>query len=381
MIMPDFVIQNGKVLDPDTGLFIIRDIAVENGIITASGDDAKESSYVIDAAGLLVVPGLIDFHAHVFYGGSGFGIAPDWLIPTGVTTVVDAGSSGCANFEAFFRSVCVTSTVRVKAQINLYSAGQPAYNLMEDYTAGFIQQKKIEKLFRQYPDCLIGLKIRLGEEVVGSRGIEPLKEALEFAKEINRPLVVHASNPPCSASEIADLLRPGDVFCHCFHGKGRTILESNGRVQAGVKNAQKRGIVFDSCNGISNFNLDVARKAIADGFFPDIISTDAAPNVFNKRGFAKSLPYIMSKYMDLGMPPERIMKAVTYTPAAHIGLYPGIGTLLPGAAADIALFSIEQAAPEYQDNQGTIYRGSKVFKPQMVIKDGDILFSQIDFQP
>jgi predicted amidohydrolase len=375
--MLDLLIKNGTLIDPDSGLEAVGSVAVNNGKIIRNTE--RDAAYTVDATGYYVFPGLIDYHAHVYEGGSGFGVSPDWLLPTGVTTVVDAGSVGCANFEAFYRSVIAVSRIQAFAQINLYPAGQPAYGVVEDYSLMESQFEKTARLIEMYPHVINALKIRLGEEVVGKNGLQFLEKALAFANQVQIPLVVHASNPPCRSSEIADRLRAGDVFCHCYHGKGRTILDENGHVQEALWQARKRGVLFDCCNGISNFNLEVAKKAIAENFLPDIISTDEAPNVFNKNGFGKSLPYIMSKYLELGMKLSDILKAVTRTPAGLLGLAGDSGSLAEGSRADISIFRIEKRNTVYRDNKGGLLQGTRMLLPKMTIANGEILFSQVDF--
>lgn len=375
----DILIKNGVVLDPETQKEGQRDIALQNGVIVEPDQLDQGSVYTVDAAGCYVFPGLIDFHAHVFQGGSGFGVSPDWLLATGVTTVVDAGSTGCANFEAFYRSVAVQSKSRVLAQINLFPAGQPAYGVVENYADTQKYLEELRQLFEKYPLSLHGLKLRLGEEVVGDRGLEYLETAIHMARQLDLPLIVHASNPPCRSSEIAQRLRPGDVFCHCFHGKGRTILNEDGHVQKEIWEAKERGVIFDACNGISNFCAEVAQKALSEGFLPDIIASDEAPNVFGMNGFAKNLPYLMSKYLELGMSLPDVVRSVTATPAKLLGYEGKLGTLQIGAIADVSLFRLEQRHTVFKDNRGGEVRGTRLLAPQMTICGGQLVYSQVGF--
>ena len=375
--MLDILIKSGRVIDPALERDEIGTIGIKgNRIVNAEPSDKAE--YVVDAEGCLVVPGLIDFHAHLFKGGSGHGIVPDMLVSNGVTTVTDAGTTGAANFESFYRSVIAQSTIRIYAGLNLYAVGQPGFGISEDLDPEKYPRKEIVQLLRQYPEQLRFIKIRLGEEIVGANGVDYLKAAVAYCGEIGLKLVVHASNPPCTAEELAAELRPGDVFCHCFHGKQNPIVDQNGQILPGILEARARGVLFDCCNGRSNFACKVGRAAVNQKFYPDFISTDLIPDYCNQNGFAKSLPYIMSKYLELGMPIPEIIRAVTAAPAQWLNL-PQLGTLTPGSLADIAIMKVTEAFPVFVDNLGDQIQGSQLFKPQMTILDGNIVFSQIDF--
>jgi len=373
----DICIKGGRIIDPAAGRDEIGTVGIKGNRIVDSGPD-NQAEYVVDATGCLVVPGLIDFHAHLFNGGSSHGIIPDMLVSNGVTAVNDAGTTGAANFESFYRSVVVQSAVRIFAGLNLYPMGQPGYGISEDLDPGKYPKKEIKKLIERYPTRIRSVKIRLGEEIVGENGLQYLKGAVSFCEELGLPLVVHASNPPCSAEELAAELRPNDVFCHCFHGKKNPIVDADGRILPGIQKARERGVLFDCCNGRSNFSCAVGREAISQNFYPDFISTDLIPDYWNQNGFAKSLPYIMSKYLTLGMPIYEVIRAVTATPAQWLDL-PQIGTVQSGSLADVAIFRLVDAKADFIDNLGGHIQGNKLLKAQMTILNGQIVFSQIDF--
>ena len=371
-------ISGGHVIDPANNINSVQDIYISGKHIVDTSELGLPS-YTVNAHGCYVVPGLIDFHSHIFHGGSYWGMHPDLLLSTGVTTVVDAGTAGCANFEAFYKSVIIHSLIRIKAQINLFPGGIVGYNALEKYAFKNMHEKKYSELIDKYPDSIIGFKIRMGKEVVGQLGLSPLRQAVSFADRFSLPVVVHGSNPPCTASELVENLRKNDVFCHFYHGKGMTILDENGKVQPAVKEAQKRGVLYDASNGASNFSIDVAKSAFTDKLFPDIISTDASPELFNYSYYSKNLPFIMSKYLTLGLPLKNIVKAVTQTPAKAIGMEGKLGTLKSGAYADIAIFKLINNKIEYRDNLGRSMQGDNILIPQMTILNGEIVFSQNNF--
>ena len=375
--MFDILIKNGHVVDPANGINGVKSIAIQGNRIASIGDKT-DAAYVIDADGCFVFPGLIDFHAHFFNGGGSHGIVPDMMVANGVTTVCDAGSVGAANFESFHRSVIANSKVHVYAGLNLDPIGQPGFGYCEDLRPEHYPRNEIVQLLDRYSDVIRFVKIRIGEEIVGPDALNYLKSAVAYCEELGLPLVVHASNTPCTAEETANELRTGDVFCHCFHGKNNPIMTREGAIYPAVLEARKRGVLFDACNGRSNFACWVGKKAIEQNFYPDFIGTDCIPDYTNRNGFAKSLPYLMSKYLELGMPLVDIIRAVTETPAKWLNLSER-GNLSPDSFADVAIFRQIRANTVYKDNLGDSIEGSTLLQPQMTILDGTIVFSQIDF--
>ena len=376
----DYLIKNGHIIDPANDIDRIGDIGVKDGKVLGIIDDVTDAATTIDASGHYVFPGFIDFHTHVYYRGSSNSVNPDIMLPMGVTTAVDAGSCGCTNFKSFYHSVVCQSDLRIFTHLNVCSYGQLGGNLQEDFDPGKFEFEKIKQLVKEYPHQILGLKIRMGEEVLDGRGLEPLKEAKKLATECGLPLIVHASNPPSPESELLSILSAGDVMAHCYHGKGPyTILDESGRVSAEVLKARERGIIFDCANGITNYNHKVAKLAIEDGFLPDVISTDLCEMCCNLNGHGKSLPYIMSKYLTLGMKLFDVVRAVTETPARLIGLAGQCGTLSAGAEADITICTLQPAAPMYLDNFAEEMQGDRMLLPLMTMKDGKILYRRADF--
>jgi dihydroorotase len=375
--MLDILIRNGHIIDPANSRDEIGSVGMIGNRIVEAMPDAQ-ADYVVDAEGCLVLPGLIDFHAHLFRGGSAHGIAPDLMAAHGVTSANDAGTTGAANFEAFYRSIMTQSSLRLVASLNLYAMGQPGYGLSEDLDPNHYPKEEIKHLINAYPDKIRSIKIRVGEEIVGDHCLDYVEGAVDYCSDLGLPLVVHASNLPCAADEVAKRLRPGDVFCHCFHGKKNPIVDENNQILPGIRVARERGVLFDCCNGRSNFSCKVGAAAIQQKFFPDFISTDLIPDYCNRNGFAKSLPYVMSKYLELGMPLYDIVHAVTARPASWLRI-PDIGSLTPGTLADITILKQIEANPVYVDNLGDSFQGSQLLKPMMTIIDGEIVFSQIDF--
>ncbi len=380
-LMLDFIIKNGQVIDPANKVNEVKTIGVKNGKIVPVSDDAKAKN-IIDAAGHYVMPGLIDSHAHAFCTGSGLGVQPDLQAATGVTTVIDAGTAGWSNYSAFHNTTVVNSLVKVKSLIGYNQSGQVELGYMENYKKESINVDKVRRIFDKYPEYLVGMKMRFQKEVTGDTGIKYLKEMIELADEIGCSVTVHTTNPPVPASEIADILRAGDVYCHCFQGVGHTIVDENGKVYDAVKKARERGVLFDAANGTGNFAFSCAIPALADGFLPDMISADNACNSFGLDLYARNLPFVMSKYLTLGMQLEDIVACATSNPAKYLKMQDEIGTLKEGACADITIMSWKKKKQEFWDsvkNPSTAIFGEDILVPQMTMIDGAVVHRNNDF--
>lgn len=374
----DYIIRNGHVVDTLCGVNRIKDIGVLNGRVhdADGGDTAKHP--VIDAEGFYVLPGLIDFHTHIYDVGSGLGVNPDYFLATGVTATVDAGTSGASNYEAFHLTKVVPSYCKVKAQINITSQGQFQLGFPENYNPKYFREDLITNLLEKYPDEIIGLKMRLSKETVGDDGMEPFMKMLEIAEHLNLPVVIHTTNPAIDVDTLANSLRKGDVYCHCYQGEGDTILDKNSSVRQSIKVARKRGVIFDACNGTLNFAFAVTQRAIAEGFYPDVISSDTSRHSFAVPYFCKNLPFVMSKFIALGMDIESVVKAVTETPARLMGMGNRIGTLKSGACADIAILKLENKRIHFNDRKQDFW-GDSIFVNMFTMLNGNVVYCANDF--
>lgn len=223
----DYLIRNGHLIDCYQNISREKDIAVKNGKIVSA--DNVEAVHEINASGCIVTPGLIDFHCHVGAFVTELGIVGEAAyFPTGVTSVVDAGSTGTSNYEAF-RILTSSSRLRIKAFLNVCPAGLVTTAYHENVDPKMYQKEKILRFLEKYPNDLLGLKIRQSKEIVGDLGIEPAREMIKIAEEAKCSVVVHTTNPPGKAKDIAELLRPGDVYAHVYQGKGESVVE-NGKV-------------------------------------------------------------------------------------------------------------------------------------------------------
>jgi len=373
----DVLIRGGTLVDPGRNLEGEGEVFVQRGmIVDPPGDGIAEAEEVIDATGCLVLPGLIDFHAHLFFGGTEIGIEPDAaLLPQGVTTAVDAGSAGIANYEVFSSSVVARSTVRIKTFLNVSPGGLATTRYPEDVDPRHYDPERAAKLFERHRGELHGLKVRQSRSIVGTLGLGPLRATLQMATVLDCPVVVHTTDPPVSPGEIADCLRPGDVFCHVFHGTGQTILGASGTVLPEVRMARSRGVVFDAAPGRNNFAFAVARQALRQSFLPDIISTDLTVRTLYRQPVF-GLPHIMSKYLNLGVPLRDVVAACTTTPARFLGMDGKIGTLASGACADIAVLKQTVKRVQFRDTRGETVEGEEILVPQLTLRAGRVVYRQ-----
>ncbi len=383
VIQGDLWIRGGTVMDPARGISGPADVLMRGGKVVELPEGAVvEAKKEINARGLIVVPGLIDYHAHVFYGGTGIGINPDSsCLPQGITTVVDQGSAGINNFTAFFQSVMMHSQMHVFAYLHVSAGGLATLpQMLETVDPALFDAEAIAGTLAQYSERLLGLKIRQSREIVGNWGLKPLKAALGISEKLpgKPPIVVHTTNAPAASDEIAELLRPGDIFAHVYQGKGNGILDVHGRVLAGVRKARERGVLFDTADGRGHYAFSVARYALRDGFVPDILSTDAVrASVYDSSVFG--MPLILSKYLNLGMPLEAVIKCGTAIPAHSLHMDGRLGTLAPGAEADVALFRLQDMEYTLTDVFGETLDCHKLLVPQLTVCGGTVVYRNVEF--
>ena len=377
--MYDILIKGGRVVDPSVGLDDIRDVAIQSGHIAAVDSHIPETSAyrVIDATGLLVTPGLIDMHTHVFHGFTYWSVDPDVLGPSsGVTTWVDAGSSGGLTFGSFRDHVAGPATVRVRAFLNIASNGLvgPDFELSRPE---YVDDELTEQVCRQNRDLIVGLKVRMGVPTVGDRGALPMVNARTVADRCGVPVMVHIDEAPPSIDEVVGYLGEGDIITHCYSGASMKPIDADGRPRAAVRQALDRGVLLDLGHGAGGMAFTTAEAMIAAGFPPHTISTDMhqmsiyGPGILSNNAAASafirvragtapdySLCTCISKFLALGLPLPTVIAAVTSTPARLLGESDHIGTLRPGADADVAVFELETGSFEFHDTFGEVRRGN-----------------------
>ncbi len=375
--MLDLLIINGHVIDPANHIDEVRPVAVYNGEIVPY-DPGEGAKHTIDAAGRYVFPGLIDAHAHMFTEGSDIGIYPDLAyLPTGVTSAIDC-TAGVSNYRIFRSAVISRSKVRIKSFLQMCSAGLVTSSYHECIDPKYFAPEKIERIYRENSDNILGLKIRQSEELAEGLGIAPLKATVEIADRIGCPVEVHCTNIPVPTAEVLAVLRPGDIFEHVYQGVKNTIIDEHGKLRDCVRQARERGILFDTAEGRKHGDFEVMLAAKEQGFVADFCSTDLVSGSMYRRPIF-SLPNLMSRYIEMGLPMQKVVEMATAAPAKLMKLEGKIGCLSEGARADIAIFRWMPFHQTYRDWKGSAFSADNVLKAEMTIKDGDIVYCAPDY--
>ena len=376
----DFVIRGGRVIDPARGIDRVEDVYIRHSKIAPPPEGPCEIAEEIDAAGCLVLPGLIDFHTHLHWRHSDVGLHPDlYTLPMGITAAVDAGSAGTCNYEGMVHSTIAGAMITVKSFLNVTATGIITEVYFENLDPERFDVHRMDYLFERYSDEILGLKVRVGKRFSGPLGLAPLAGARKLGDRYGCPICCHIVWPEQDLDEAMPYFKPGDILCHCYQNQGDYhILDPHGRIRRSVREARERGVLFDCASGRKNHSLELTRQALAEGFFPDIISTDViTESIYRKSLFG--LPRTMSEYLAMGMPLSEVIRAVTATPARLMRMEGEIGTLAPGALADIAVMRLREGPTVFEDLVGGRIEGEQLFIPQVTFKAGRLAFMQIDF--
>ena len=373
----DLLIRGGRVIDPSRNFDAIGDVAIRNGMIVELPEGEITASRVINAKGCLVTPGLIDFHLHIAHRSSSLALNPDtFLLPNGVTSANDVGTTGTNNCEGFLLHTARPSPLTIKCFINILSNGVTEHcKVIDEVVQTGEEADRIGWLLERYPDEILGVKLW---SRMGGRSLE---DALDLTERLGVRLCIHASDSLRDYSEVLDLLRPNDIIIHFYQNRGTNLLDENtGKVRKAAWEAKKRGVIFDSANGRGNYALSVVRQAISEGFLPDVISSDNTHGLTAFTEYTYALPYVMSTYMACGMSLVDVLRCVTATPAREMGMDGKIGTLRPGSRADVTVLELDETPHMIKDFRGSEPVASKgLFMPMMTVKDGDIMHMRMDF--
>lgn len=372
----ELLIRGGRVLDPQSGLDERLDLAVSDGKIAAIGHlDGAAADREILAEGCLVTPGLIDMHAHIA-PLCRIGAPADLVcLPSGVTTVADAGSAGFQNYH-LMRPGLMGMHTSYKIFLHVSSVGLAAFGATQENIApAALDRQGIRRIIRDFPDEIVGLKIRMGKETAGDMGLEPLRAALDIAHGLGLPLMVHCTNPPVPMAQLTACLEKGDILTHPYHGKGFTILDEGG--MEALQAARQRGVYLDVGDARGHTSFQVMRKAMGLGLTPDSISTDMTwHSMYNTQG-AFSLLTCINKWLNLGMEISQAIACVTINPAREMGVEDQFGVLAIGRRADIAVLREENTAITYTDGVGEMLTGNHGLRAMMTVKDGRILYRDL----
>ncbi|HEU5145770.1 MAG TPA: amidohydrolase/deacetylase family metallohydrolase [Chryseosolibacter sp.] len=376
------VIKDGHVIDPKNNIDAVMDVAIQDGKIAlvSKNIDSKQGRQVVNAKGMYVVPGLIDIHGHVFYGtepdhaysNGTSAIPPDgFTFRVGVTTIVDAGGAGWKTFSTFKENVIDRSQTRVLSFLNIVGEGMRG-GMYEQNTTD-MDPKMAAGVARRYRDHIVGFK------VAHYNGPEwtPVDNAVKAGESADIPVMIDfgGNNPPLSIRELfLERLRPGDIYTHAFAqlDSREAIVDIDSKtVKPFVREAQKRGIIFDVGYGGISFAYAQAIPALKQNFYPNTISTDL--HIGSMNGSMKDMLSVMSKFHQIGMDIPSVIRASTWNPAVVIKREE-LGNLSPGAGADVAILKMREGEFGFFDYTGHRVTGNKKFECEMTIRNGRIVY-------
>lgn len=373
----ELILRGARVMDPRSGMDGRFDVAIAQGKVARISRRISVDSAVrtIDLKGCIIVPGLIDLHTHVFAGSAPNRFAdglssvnPDQYCPmNGITTVVDAGTSGWRNFEQFRRQIMETSKTRVLAFLNIAGSGMVGKPAEED-TADMSPVPALE-MMRRHPDRIVGVKVGHFE----GKGRHIWRMARQLADSAGRPMFVECHLPDIPLAEQLSGMRPGDIITHSFEQvrERETLLDTAGKPRAEVLTARERGVLFDLGHGGAGFWYDQAIPAIRAGFLPNTLGTDLHRSSI--QGSMKSLPAVMSKCLAMGMSMMETVERATWGPARAIGR-PELGHITEGGLADITVLSVAKGRFGFPDAGGRRIRGSTRLTAELTIRDGRVIW-------
>ena len=369
----DLVLRGGRVIDERNGIDGTFDVAISRGRIAAVAPSIDAgAAKVRDVAGCIVAPGLIDIHTHVYHKATSLSVDPGLVARrSAVTTLIDAGSAGAGNYDGFRDYVMAHSPYRILAFLNISFPGIFGFDkglfIGEATLADMLPVDRCVAKAEANRDRIIGIKVRIGGAASEPLGLGALQLALEAAEQSGLPLMTHIGGPPPSYADVVSMLRPGDILTHCYRPEPNSALDPDGKVLREVREARERGVLFDVAHGMGAFGYASVEAALADGFLPDLISSDV--HVVSVEGPGFDLLHTMSKLLNCGVPLADIIGMSTSRPALAVRR-PDLGHLGVGAVADISVLREMETDYVFSDVLGETRQGSKILQPIACWLDG-----------
>jgi dihydroorotase len=374
--MYDLLLKGGTAVDPSQGLEGVQDIAVRDGTIAriAPAIATDDAVRVIDVSGKTVTPGLIDAHAHVFDGVNRTGMDPDLAgVRSGVTTLVDAGSSGAATFGAFPRHIIPNAHTEIVPFLHICNTGLAT--VPDVIAEGSIDLEATGQTLDKYRGLIRGVKVRMVSPALEIFGMEMARMAKRVAKEAGVKLMVHIGDTekrydPTVIRELLPILEAGDIVTHLFTANPGGVLDANGKLVPEVKEAAARGVWLDTAHGRSNFSIEVGRRILDQGLVPHCISTDIT--IPGRIDAVHSMAEMLTRFLGLGFTLEQVITMTTANPAKSIGEEARLGSLAAGRQADISVLEIRDGDWLIRDALGDSMRVEKAVVPALTIKRGQV---------
>jgi dihydroorotase len=374
--MYDLLLKGGTVIDPAQDLRGALDVAVEDGKIArvAANIPKSEARRVIDVPGKTVTPGLIDLHTHVFDGVAANGVHPDIAgVHAGVTTVVDAGSSGCATFSAFPRHILPKCETEVIPLLHICQTGLATNP--DIIAESSIDLESTLKVAREHRGLIKGIKARMVSPALEIFGMEMPRLAKRAARESGVPLMVHIGDTtkrydPNVIRELLPLLEPGDIVTHLFTANPGGVLDTNGKLVPEAKELAARGVWLDTAHGRMNFGFNVGRRVLDQGLTPHCISTDLT--IPGRANTVHSMVEIMARFLGMGFTLEQVIAMSTVNPARAIGEASRLGSLQVGRQADISVLEVRDGRWVVYDTLRDSMKIDKTVVPVLTVKRGRV---------
>jgi dihydroorotase len=373
-VVHSLIVRDGRIIDPKNRRDEVADVAFADGRVAAVAPHvAASAAHTIDARGLIVLPGLIDLHTHVYWGGTSLGVDAAAIAQrAGTTTFVDAGSAGPGNFHGFRRHLIEPSPLRILPFLNVSFPGIFAFaaSVMVGEAADLrlIDPRECVRVVNANRDLIVGIKVRVGKNAGGASGVAPLDIAVDIAEEVGLPVMAHLDNPPPSRLEVLSRLRRGDILTHCFRPFPNAPVRAGGQVREEVLAARERGVIFDIGHGGGSFGFRTAEMMLAAGFPPDVISSDV--HALSVDGPAFDQLVTMAKFLALGLDLGAVVAASTTAPAAALGRDGDLGHLGVGAAGDATILELNEGTFEFCDVLGETRHGSQRFAVRGLVVGG-----------
>ena len=374
--MYDLIVKGGTVVDPSQNLHGVNDVAIEDGKIARIGPDIStdEAKRVVEVKGKIVTPGLIDLHTHVYAGVNGTGVDPDiGGVRAGVTTMVDAGSSGCDTFGGFPLHIIPNTATEIICFLHICRTGLATSP--DIFSPTSIDLDKTIQVIKDNKGVISGVKARMVSPALEIMGMEMPKMAKRAAVEAGVPLMVHIGDTEKRYDanvirELLPILDKGDIVTHYFTANPGGVLDSSGKLVPEAKEAHDRGVWLDTAHGRMNFSFDVGQKVLDQGVLPHCISTDLT--LPGRTMTVHSMTEMMTRFLAMGFTFDQVVTMSTENPAKAVGVADRLGTLATGKQADLSVLEIKDGNWMVYDILGDGRKSDKAVIPVMAIKKGEV---------
>ena len=376
----DLLLKGGTLLDPAQGIHDRRDVAFRGGAVAAVGEniDPADAGAVVDVAGKLVTPGLIDLHGHFYHGGTGSAVHADQnCLSAGATTGIDAGSSGFLNLGAMRDYVFPAHRTRLLAFLHIGAVGLAANRVL----GGGLQDLRVIDVdqtadaIKNNAGFLFGVKVRMELNAVAYwNAAEAMRRARAAADQSGSKLMVHVSGTPIPLPQILDFMGPGDIVTHAFNGNPESILDRQDRIRPEVRAASERGVIMDLGHAGVHCDVEVVKAALAQGLPPDTISTDIHIAPPGRKVYLMN--DLVSKFHALGMSLHDAVAASTSRPAQVLGLEDKLGSLAPGMSGDAAVYDLREGRFVWHDMARHNVEGKVRLDTFLTVRNGSVAWRE-----